>query len=418
MKKHQLLCLMLLLLTACSGEKQSNNQAASEQKNDQSKIEIAATPANDETVVAPADRNQIVALAFASYAGNTLTESDQKVDQILQSCVANELNRQPIFQKRYSLVWGPSVYRFPEADLDDNMMYVVNDQQQPGHVVIAIRGTNGGAALDWLIEDFFVNKTESWAYAKPYNANVRISKATSIGLNALQQMKGAISDSSMLSVRDYLIARIKSDDLKKITVTGHSLAGALAPTFALWLKDTQAEWNSSANLIPIDVLPIAGATPGNVDFANYYDSRLGAVTDRLHNPFDVVPHAWNIASIRQLDSLYVQDGYDIRPTLLEKEVFDFGIELAKDKHYLQINDAQPALSGVINPDAKDSKGDQTYAAQMGWQHRCGYINALGMTRDIYNTNFSCVTAQYCEENPSDSKCLALQQYACNPVPIP
>jgi len=43
---------------------------------------------------------QIAALAFVSYAGDELVGSDQQVDDIIESCVAWELERQPILKNR------------------------------------------------------------------------------------------------------------------------------------------------------------------------------------------------------------------------------------------------------------------------------------------------------------------------------
>lgn len=354
-----------------------------------------------------------------AYAGDSLTELDSQVDQILQECVANELNRQPILDQRYSLAWGPSVFRFGDDGLDDNMMFAVNDLQDPGHVIVSIRGTNGGAALDWLVEDFYINQMNSWAYAKPFDANIRISNATSIGLSVLQSMSGIVDNaSSKLTLRDYLMVQVNNGSLSKITVTGHSLAGALGPTFALWLKDTESNWNSSSGSIPINVLLIAGATAGNADFAHYYDSRLGNSTDRFHNPFDVVPHAWYIPSMEKLDTLYMQDGFDIRPSLVEEGAFDFGISLAKGMNYRQIKEKQSALPGVINPNTRDSSGALSYEGQMLWQHHCGYYNALGITNSMYTVNTSCVTQAYCKKKPTDPECVSMQKPLCTEVPVP
>jgi len=358
-------------------------------------------------------RKQISALSFIAYAGDKLKGKDSAVNEILQGCVSDELSRQPVLNGRYSLAWGPSVYRFKLAELDDNMMFVANDSKEPGHIVISLRGTNPTAILDWLVEDFYVTKTEAWNYSNPHNSSIRISKATSIGLTALQSLKGRVNvlPPSEVTLKEYLTRRSVNDGLHKITVTGHSLAGALAPALALWLKDTESSWSKASSGIEIHVLPIAGATPGNAEFAAYYDTRLGANTDRLHNPFDVVPQAWYLPTMHEIDNLYVKDGYKIKPSLPERLAFELGVELAKNKDYRQINQSQPALPGVINPSEK------SFAAQAGWQHHCGYYNALGMTRDIYQVNSYCVTRDYCEDNPTDSKCISLNQYLCNAVPV-
>lgn len=372
---------------------------------------------NEATVVTQ-ETQQIAALAFISYAGDQLDNTDATVDTILQGCIRDELARQIVLNNRYALAWGPAAYRFDLAFLDDNMMYVVNDTQEPGHIIVSIRGTNPGATLDWLVEDFYVTKTESWPYAEPFDVNARISKATEIGLSVLQGLKGQVNvlPPSQVTLREYLMQRSNNNNLTKITVTGHSLAGALAPVLALWLKDTESNWNQSTP-VPINVLPIAGPTPGNAVFAKYYDARLGDVTNRLHNPFDTVPQSWYLPTMQALDTIYVNGESSIKPTELGRRGLHLGIELAKNKDYAQIKQSQAALPGVINPDAKDKHGNLTFDAQAGWQHHCGYYNALNMTRSIYEVNSYCVTPEYCKKNPTDAKCVALHTYRCNSVPI-
>ena len=68
---------------------------------------------------------QIVALAFISYAGDEIDAPVYMTNQVIKPCVASELERHEILQGDYSLAWGPYVYRFPNVDLDDNMMYAV-----------------------------------------------------------------------------------------------------------------------------------------------------------------------------------------------------------------------------------------------------------------------------------------------------
>lgn len=404
----------LLFLFSCGD---NSGEATNEQKFPAADTTSAGVPRVKPEASIVTEVNQIAALAFIAYAGDDLDNTEAKADYILEGCVSDELSRQPLLNNRYSLAWGPSVYKLKLADLDDNMMYAVNDKEEPGHIIISIRGTNPKAILDWFVEDFHVNKTTPWRYSNSVSSSVRISNASAAGLEVLQGLKGKIQalPTSTLTIIDYLTQRSANNSLTKVTVTGHSLAGALAPVFALWLKDTESSWNQSAS-ITINVLPIAGATSGNADFASYYDKRLGTSTNRLHNPYDVVPQAWYIPSMRNVPKLYVDDQYNIVPGYLESSAFDVGIELAKNKNYTQIKQNQAALPGVINPNATVN-GELTFVAQARWQHHCGYYNALGITHSVYKVNSLCVTKRYCLDNPGDSACVALGEYLCDAVPI-
>ena len=44
-------------------------------------------------------------------------------------------------------------------------------------------------------------------------------------------------------------------------------------------------------------LTSAGPTPGNSDFASYFNSQLGPSTTRFWNTLDVVPHVWNAPTL-------------------------------------------------------------------------------------------------------------------------
>ncbi len=51
----------------------------------------------------------------------------------------------------------------------------------------------------------------------------------------------------------------------------------------------------------------AGPTAGDADFAAYSDARIGEDTHRVFNPYDIVPKAWDIATLEQIPDLYSPD---------------------------------------------------------------------------------------------------------------
>ena len=86
-----------------------------------------------------------------------------------------------------------------------------------------------------------------------------------------------------------------------ILITGHSLGGCLASALAPCVAD----WRGSA--FGISVYTIAAPSPGNADFAAYYnalftDQSGDSTAFRFFNSLDVVPNAW--ASLATVETYY------------------------------------------------------------------------------------------------------------------
>lgn len=86
-----------------------------------------------------------------------------------------------------------------------------------------------------------------------------------------------------------------------VLITGHSLGGCLASALAPCIAD----WRDSA--IGISVYTIAAPSPGNADFAAYYnalftDQSAHSTAFRFFNSLDVVPNAW--ASLTTVEAYY------------------------------------------------------------------------------------------------------------------
>lgn len=331
-----------------------------------------------------AKRQEMAALAFIAYLGESVEGSDDEVERQLFPCLTRELARQPLTRDQWTLAWGPAVYKFALAELDDNMMYVVRDAANPAHLAIAVRGTNAKAILDWLVEDFEVHKQVSWPYGSP-PAGAKIAKGTSEGLRILQAMTPASGPAPDRTLGQFLAAETASHGALQIDVTGHSLGGALSPTLTLWLADTRSSWDPSG-ASRLAVYPLAGPTAGNSSFAAYSDSRIGAATDRLHNPLDVVPLAWNVKTMGTIADLYEPL---TRADDVERALIDGARDLVKHRGYTQIMPDAPPLPAALN-DAEAS-----FLEQVGWQHTCGYHCALGLV----GSTFLPVTMD-CQTDPS------------------
>lgn len=336
--------------------------------------QVAATPpASSAPPEAPAaaglleDQRQMATLAFLSYIGGKLEGPDDAVEKPLAACLAYAIENDPTVAG-WSLAWGPVVYKFSLAELDDNMMYVVRSDENPAHLAIVVRGTNPPALLDWLVEDLDVVDQVTWETGTP-PAGAKISKSTSEGLHILQTLTATGPNGDETTLTDFLGEQSAAHPALRIDVTGHSLGGALSPALALWLADTEAQWNRGAANADFAVWPLAGPTPGNAELAGYYDSRLGSATHRMQNPCDVVPRFWDVETIPTVADLY---GSTARASETERLLVDGLRDLVADKGYTQIRANQSPLAGVVDGELTE------FSKQAGWQHHCGYQCALGI----------------------------------------
>lgn len=322
----------------------------------------------------------MTAVAMLAYVGEALEGSDSEVGRELAPCLIKDLGMQPLLDG-WQLAWGPVVYKFALGELDDNMMYALRQGDDPSHLAVGVRGTNGKAILDWLLEDFAVAKTEPWDYGDPPpDLDPRISRGTQLGLKILQKLKPATGvPGEGQTLAEWLAAETKNHDELQIDIAGHSLGGALAPTLTLWLADSQTHWDPTKKA-KLAVWALAGPTAGNADFATYSDARIGPVTHRLHAPYDAVPRAWQLDDLRSIASLY---GNLAPPDDAEKDALCGAIDISKGHHYTQIRADQPALPGALEP------SKTTFIDQVKWQHHCGYVCGTGIRESFKPVSVDC-----------------------------
>ena len=229
----------------------------------------------------------------------------------------------------WTVAWGPATVVVGPTTVDwqkgiatftaTNSAYVVQSHSQ-NRLVLAIAGTNPSSWFDWIVEDLVIVPGVTWdsalqtwgkggkpvAPTSPSTPNV--TSGTFVGIThvlALLDAKTQITLQSFLSNLTLAAAQT-------LTVTGHSLGGALSPTLALALIDPQGPLTS----LPrgqVLTYPTAGPTPGNTAFAERLLEYLPA-SSGLHgwqiwnadvwNTYDLVPRAWGIDTLLFLPALY------------------------------------------------------------------------------------------------------------------
>ncbi len=329
----------------------------------------------DSTFV-PTLRQQVsVSFAYLAYSGENLTGDPATVPVTIYGIMKETMPQIPPLMNGntldWQIVWGPAIYTFPGAKLQDNLMYVVQQISEPSNYVVGIRGTNALAFFDWVEEDLEVWQKVNWAVPAgvPVQGTPMISKATQNGINVLlnELIPVAGVPGFGKSITTFL-SELTAAGKVNLLFTGHSLAGALSPTLALWFKQSQnlaGNWDPQGNA-SISTVPFAGPTAGNQDFATYFNGQLGNACDRIHNTLDIVPQAWELATLEQLPNLYLPS---IRMTLAEKLLVEF-IEKTVTG-YIQINTDDP-VTWTVQPE------QDTYIKQAGVQHVQAYPTLMNV----------------------------------------
>lgn len=277
------------------------------------------TPFNIPSIMTPtySKEQQIYSLSFSTNSAFSLSwqQSDSKSGFLAMQAYVTKVAQDTLSQTtaligNWSAVWGPIVYA---ADPTSNSVHADNTMglyynALDNLFVISIAGTNSNSAFGWFTEDFSVNSLVEWESITGILNSGHISKGTSIGLHVLLSMKDAKGNTLIESLQQYL-ANHTIPSCAEIAVAGHSLGGALAPTLALYLSDKKAAWDPS-NKLSISTYPTAGPSPGDKDFATYYEKQIKAnkiAYNSKYNAIDIVPHAWQSTDLATIPSFYDKD---------------------------------------------------------------------------------------------------------------
>lgn len=240
----------------------------------------------------------------AQAVANIIAYTQPKIDSILAHGIDSSIAGDTVNLSVWTRVWGPAVSVTGGDPLtaatngtlvSANSMSIFMDRSN--NYVVAIQATNPYCPYDWMTLDFSVASTQPWLFSGTKQIpSGNISQGTFTGLQNLFQLTDS---SSKLSAYAFLKQMINTGNATNtpntVTVTGHSLGGALAPVYALYLQET-FDTATIKSKPAVYCLSTAGATPGDATFANYYMQKdngvLGKNTVRLWNNLDIIPHAW------------------------------------------------------------------------------------------------------------------------------
>jgi hypothetical protein len=237
---------------------------------------------------------------------DNVTDMQNYVTEIADKTLSDQ-TIQVLIGTDWEQVWGPVVYAKVTTGatvVADNTMGCYFSPSQK-LLVIAIAGTNDFSEFDWTSEDLDVHTLVLWKNVSPGSTGSgNISTATSTGLQTLLAMQDGGGRTLLQALKTY-IAGGKTTGAT-VVVTGHSLAGALSPCLALYMVENRSEWDS-ATPHPAAAYPTAGPTPGDTDFAAYYEKMIadGKISyTSVYNTLDVVPLAWAPKDLGTIPFIY------------------------------------------------------------------------------------------------------------------
>ncbi|MEU1546193.1 hypothetical protein [Nocardia sp. NPDC005745] len=309
-----------------------------------------------------------IAYQLCEYANlvNSISKEDSDLEGTLSQKIQQYLDTNREVIGGWEIVWGPGVALFDTDLYAVNALYMVRSTEDRSRYVIAMAGSTDALVFDWLVEDSFILQTPWFANnAALHTIGTAIGVKTLINIRPSGHRPGAGH-----TLPEFLSAL--GDKAIDLTVTGHSLGGALSLTLALFLRDTQWLWDNSEKA-KISVLSTAGPSFCNQEFVDYTTRRLQRV-QRYANDLDLVPHMWNPADIDGAKALYSKNnrpapgGMEVVFDLLEAQASVSG-------QYAHFEPSSGVFQGTFNNEIDQTQGstpDDLYWNQVGYQHIGGY----------------------------------------------
>jgi hypothetical protein len=322
------------------------------------------------------NRQTLFRLAMSSQVGASLKGNVEYLASQTAGLLKTELDRAAPEMGDWKIVWGPSVYSAPGSRIPDNAMFAAEKSSGSGSVpwiVLSIAGTNPASLFDQLFLNSCIFPLHSWPCRNPA-LKPKVAHGSFAGFDILKKMtSGHFNAGGDLSFREFMIRNTRVP--ARLTITAHSLGSALAPLLALWLFETQREWDPEGH-ITIDCFPFAAPTSGNGDFATYFtNSDLGRRSNRCDHPLDGVPHAWKAEDLKQIPVLYRPH---IEAGFLTPVVYWISLVAARAGFEHVLPDVEPLPGSAFNQDRFDPKRTaiRNFVDQWNYQHVGAYFDLL------------------------------------------
>jgi hypothetical protein len=309
-------------------------------------------------------------LAYAAGQGDTkpFTDDCQSATNsynAIKAYLANPVDN--CFGTDWSIVWGPAIFSFPvnvHGRHIDNTIFVARNGSTNDYV-ISIAGTDPVSVADWILEDFLVGTTVPWFLETSFQPRPMISLGTFIGLSILLNIVPPcdLPGNGMKLVK--FLGTLTSQGPVNLYTTGHSLGGALAPSLTLALDDLRLLWDlrGNATFYPF---AFAGPTPGDNNFAAYFNQKFPQGLQRVWNALDIVPHAWDTTQMNELPTLYGQSVPAVA------DAVNLILPCIESIDYTPLNTQDATFSGPQqNPNISTL---QEYLQEAAWQHVTAYYN--------------------------------------------
>lgn len=263
---------------------------------------------------------------------------------------------------KWSLVWGPAYSQF-----DDNMMYIAQ-QTNTSVFSLVIRGTESVDVKSWC-EDVPTGLTDISSYTG--QTGTLISKEFSEAIDGLT--KAVSADAGDQRTLGDVLDDLASDPALRMTVTGHSQGGGLAPVMGAWVANRLGTARGR-----VAVYAFAPPTPGDAKFASWVKSNLDAF--HVANPLDLVPFGYAKTGSVIKDKIPTKV-----PEFIKVHGFPFPLHLGIDaaavalKALVEFHSTSWAPAGTSCPlPAEAAPADLDYLKQVEAQHNYNtYLYLLG-----------------------------------------